>query len=725
MPPVVNPVSDLARIYRQRIPTQTGQPAARSDRFGFGMATRPTGQTSSNPLGAVGRFMKTAVASLDPRFILSEGGRSVEHVVGDVTELGRSVVTGRDTLSQSPSARAYQAAGGGAPGVFAAAMPYVNVATALIPEARLLTPAGRVASGADALERGISNAILRSADERIAGLQEAQNIAVQKAKDAVTAQNPDAYNRAVIEYINKVKLGYTKPEYIVGGTAYGQSPSAAALGEARAANEIARAATTNSPRLVQLGIKPDKALTMIEDGSPYGPMFNPERNAQIAGEREAYTAKFINPARRRLMESAGIDTSKLTDYELDRLVAENEVLGIPYGAPISERPIYAAVPRPNIHTGLSDYAGSPASDRFTVQATFDATGRPVTVSTGDSFPSVALGDRPYPADLADKIGSTYKYQEMQVGGGPLPLDKLRDLTVAYEYPETMRYTDPQQFYSYLDRFYPDRTGYTFMNDRLNAEMRLPYLRQQLALVKAAQDKNIPVTVLQARGLNPDVAEAISQGRRLAEPTRPRGFSADYQHLFEETNVAPTYSSMADATSQVSDLESAISAYDNYLNWAKQNQRTIEDRAQLLNALKHKSDLGRLRAEQRATEAAARATARQGVTADSVSQAVKVLPYPANDPKETTRFLEAAYANDVDKATEIWLDISDRWKRELASGNVPSTENYFMYTDTEGLLNLIRNGNVPQNTIMQVIERIQAMKPSPVIDESADEFAFGL
>ena len=153
MPPVVNPVSDLARIYRQRIPTQAGQPAARSDRFGFGMATRPTGQTSSNPLGAVGRFMKTAVASLDPRFILSEGGRSVEHVVGDATELGRSVITGKDTLSQSPSARAYQAAGGGAPGVFAAAMPYANVATALIPEARLLTRSGRIAAGTDATER--------------------------------------------------------------------------------------------------------------------------------------------------------------------------------------------------------------------------------------------------------------------------------------------------------------------------------------------------------------------------------------------------------------------------------------------------------------------------------------------------------------------------------------------------------------------------------------------
>lgn len=133
MPPVVNPVSDLARIYRQRVPTQAGQPAARSDRFGFGMATRPTGQTSSNPLGAVGRLARTAVESLDPRLILSEGGRSVQHAVGDATELAKSVISGRDTLSQSPTARTYQAAGGGAQGAFAAAMPYVNLASTAAP----------------------------------------------------------------------------------------------------------------------------------------------------------------------------------------------------------------------------------------------------------------------------------------------------------------------------------------------------------------------------------------------------------------------------------------------------------------------------------------------------------------------------------------------------------------------------------------------------------------
>jgi hypothetical protein len=111
-------------------------------------------------LAPVGRFVKTAVESLDPRFIASEGGRSVQHVVGDATELGRSIITGEDTLSESPTARAYQAAGGGAPGVLAAALPYVNVGTAVLPTTKVLTPAGRAALGADAAERLAQKQIL-------------------------------------------------------------------------------------------------------------------------------------------------------------------------------------------------------------------------------------------------------------------------------------------------------------------------------------------------------------------------------------------------------------------------------------------------------------------------------------------------------------------------------------------------------------------------------------
>jgi hypothetical protein len=140
-------------MYRERIPTAPKSigrqaPAIFSSGRNFGF------------LAPVGRFVKTAVESLDPRFIASEGGRSVQHVVGDATELGRSIITGEDTLSESPTARAYQAAGGGAPGVLAAALPYVNVGTAVLPTTRVLTPAGRAAIGADAAERLAQKQIL-------------------------------------------------------------------------------------------------------------------------------------------------------------------------------------------------------------------------------------------------------------------------------------------------------------------------------------------------------------------------------------------------------------------------------------------------------------------------------------------------------------------------------------------------------------------------------------
>jgi hypothetical protein len=135
-------------MYRARIPT----PAQR-----FGGQPRMLGienpQGNTGALGRIGSGLRSVVESLDPRAIAREGGRSVQHVVGDVGELAKSVVTGKDTLSQSPSARAYQAAGGGVGGVAAAALPYVNVGTAVLPTTRVLTPAGRAAMAADATER--------------------------------------------------------------------------------------------------------------------------------------------------------------------------------------------------------------------------------------------------------------------------------------------------------------------------------------------------------------------------------------------------------------------------------------------------------------------------------------------------------------------------------------------------------------------------------------------
>lgn len=153
MPARPNPAADLARMYRERIPTA---PLSNYDKIIQSRLAPHRFTGGSSGLGflrPVSNFLKTAVESLDPRFIASEGGRSVEHVYGDARELAKSVVTGEDTLSQSPSAQAYQAAGGGLGGALAAALPYVNVATAVVPTTKVFTPAGRVALAADAAER--------------------------------------------------------------------------------------------------------------------------------------------------------------------------------------------------------------------------------------------------------------------------------------------------------------------------------------------------------------------------------------------------------------------------------------------------------------------------------------------------------------------------------------------------------------------------------------------
>lgn len=60
--------------------------------------------------------------------LLQSGGRATQHASGDLKELGRSVITGQDTLSQSPTARAYQQAGGGLAGAMAASSPYLELA---------------------------------------------------------------------------------------------------------------------------------------------------------------------------------------------------------------------------------------------------------------------------------------------------------------------------------------------------------------------------------------------------------------------------------------------------------------------------------------------------------------------------------------------------------------------------------------------------------------------
>lgn len=64
-----------------------------------------------------------------------QGGKSLQHVYGDAKELGRSIITGKDTLSQSPTAKTYQAAGGGLEGALMAAAPYLDVGSVVAPMA--------------------------------------------------------------------------------------------------------------------------------------------------------------------------------------------------------------------------------------------------------------------------------------------------------------------------------------------------------------------------------------------------------------------------------------------------------------------------------------------------------------------------------------------------------------------------------------------------------------
>lgn len=64
-----------------------------------------------------------------------QGGKSLQHVYGDAKELARSIITGKDTLSQSPTAQVYQAAGGGLTGTLAAAGPYLDLGSVVAPMA--------------------------------------------------------------------------------------------------------------------------------------------------------------------------------------------------------------------------------------------------------------------------------------------------------------------------------------------------------------------------------------------------------------------------------------------------------------------------------------------------------------------------------------------------------------------------------------------------------------
>ena len=181
-------------MYRERIPT------APKSIGRLGPVSIGGGGLSLNPMPALrsaGGFFKRAVESLDPRLLAEQGGRSVQHVTGDIGELARSIVTGEDTLSQSPSARAYQSAGGGVEGVARAVLPYVDVATAIVPTTKVLTPAGRVALGADAAERVASRQLGQAISQAVPSVRSATADATERLAQSMAtptfADRPTIY----------------------------------------------------------------------------------------------------------------------------------------------------------------------------------------------------------------------------------------------------------------------------------------------------------------------------------------------------------------------------------------------------------------------------------------------------------------------------------------------------------------------------------------------------
>lgn len=145
MPPVVNPVSDLARIYRQRVPTQTAQA-----KFGPEAIARiqPNMNRGAGPLGALARagwgILASPAATLadivvpgyEPERagsfnILQQGGadleRSTRRAVGDIT-----AIPGIGRPSASPTVAGIREAGLLA-GIGNAALDYGNLATTAAP----------------------------------------------------------------------------------------------------------------------------------------------------------------------------------------------------------------------------------------------------------------------------------------------------------------------------------------------------------------------------------------------------------------------------------------------------------------------------------------------------------------------------------------------------------------------------------------------------------------
>jgi hypothetical protein len=352
--------------------------------------------------------------------IFQQGGKSLEHVGGDAYQLGRSVLTGKDTLSESPSARAYQAAGEGITGAFAAAMPYVDVATAVYPFAKAATPAGALAIEQAAGEK-VGNRLLNQEFDKL-GRQEARlsslpaNMTTDDAFAAIAkAESPQEirsiksrFERQLLDnYIAKRAAAadslpdvpsWYEPEAAERWKAWGESvPISYGKANETAIESMGENPFAPPPTISVSGPN----LKRVLDSGQYGSMFD---------------------------EGAGVNR-RGTDYENWR--KHNEYLL--YGTePGKQPPIYGFLRDPadpyaassyGVNVNVDDAYGATSSlDNFFITV---RPNRRITSAPADSF-RVNTPEEILPLTSMDKPHST-GYREIQMWGGPI---SSKDITNA-------------------------------------------------------------------------------------------------------------------------------------------------------------------------------------------------------------------------------------------------------------------------------------------------------
>jgi len=637
-----------------------------------------------------------------------EGGKSLKHVAGDVKELGRSIITGKDTLSQSPTAQAYQAAGGGLPGVLAAAGPYLDVGSVVAPMAMgAARGAGLVAP--KPVPYTPSPAIAQSAANEAAERAAMLNRTTNAARVATGNLDRDAYDEVVGKYLEYLAGKQVPPSGRVGQIVVNPSPMTTRRFAQAQRNIAMNAGTDAAPTTMLVGINPDKATAIIGGSSSYGPMFDADKMAQIASERETYNAKFTTAELLDLMRREGVDIPDA--YSTDRLIVESQLFGLPFDTPVGGRPIYAVDPNRASLYNVAGYTGSPDQNRFSLGFTYDIEGRPITLTESDSFPTYKGDRRIYPPELGGVLRMPGKYQEMQVYGGQIPSENLRGVGMMFADPDSVRYTNPEAFFRWAKDNYPQDVGPLVKFAANKVESSKAYVDRLLKVVEAAREKGIPLTAQQLGAeMIEDIDQFVTSGTKLTGGRKPyEGFLGPSQQ-----NYFPTPVNLGDPDSIVAALTQASKTYDDWLKWYASNGEAYDQYSMKLRALENKALEGRSAANRRNAERLASSKATSGFTAEDIAKAREVTPYPANSLPQLEDFLVQASNGNLEEAAQIWESINAEWSRIINEGrSIPANQRYWMTTKEEGLQNLVDAGLLTKETVSKLRNKLN---DQPTVDE---------